>query len=496
MKIINHPVRLFQAAALFILLFSLTVFPAFAEPVYEWPGTWSRPYVKATEYGYEVGAAFRFSQAGDLLWDDNKCAYYVDGKASLLYDGITLQSGTLKAYAVSDETNDDFGYTFAANLKFSLAGNCARGVYTLRWSRYVDEYHGGPYTERAEITVEIDDDSEDVEINADTFPDQTFRNYVSSRFDTDGNGRLSRKETAPVTQLLIDEKKISSLKGIEYFTELTNLDCSHNRLKTLDISQNTNLAVLNCSNNKLTSLIVKGDIRFLSCWGNKFRKLDISNCSSLCYWVQNYQRTANSTSEYDCWKDDSYSDLWVDRTVTVIAGDTVSKPIAISISKAEIAAIEDQVYTGKSIMPAVTVTYEGSVLIKDSDYTVAYQSNKSIGTATVIITGKNSYTGTKKATFIINPAPVKILSLTAGKNKLKIKWKKGRSITGYEIEYSLKKNFSEAEPVTVSKAAKTNLLIRSLKKGKTYYVRVRTFKTVNGRHYFSAWSGTGKAKVK
>ena len=78
----------------------------------------------------------------------------------------------------------------------------------------------------------------DVEINSTNFPDETFRNYVSTNFDTDSNGTLSDSEIANVTSISVqfDESynsqtgtangvKITSLKGIEYFTELTDLDC-------------------------------------------------------------------------------------------------------------------------------------------------------------------------------------------------------------------------------------------------------------------------------
>ena len=171
-------------------------------------------------------------------------------------------------------------------------------------------------------------------------------------------------------------------------------------------------------------------------------------------------------------------------------------PDPIDISGAKISSIKAQTYTGKAIKPAITVKLDGKNLAKDTDYKVSYKNNKAVGTATVTVTGKGNYTGTIKATFKINPKPVSLSSLTAGSKKLTVKWKKSSGITGYELQYSLKKNFSSKKTVNISKAKTTSKEIKSLKKGKTYYVRIRAYKTVNGTKYYSAWSKVLKAKVK
>ena len=167
----------------------------------------------------------------------------------------------------------------------------------------------------------------------------------------------------------------------------------------------------------------------------------------------------------------------------------------ISLSKCKI-TVNNQTYTGKALKPAPVVKYGNKKLKKGTDYTVAYKNNKAIGTATVTLKGKGDYTGAAKATFKINPKAVKLSSLTAGKNKITVKWKKGSSITGYQIQYSLKKNFSSKKTVTVSKASTLKATLKKLKAGKTYYVRIRTYKKVGKTTYWSAWSAAKKAKVK
>ena len=165
------------------------------------------------------------------------------------------------------------------------------------------------------------------------------------------------------------------------------------------------------------------------------------------------------------------------------------------IETCEITGINDKVYTGKPIKPVPTVKYHGEKLVMDTDYTVSYRNNKQIGTAVVIITGKGDYTGSAEVTFRINPKPVSLSSVEAGKKKLTVKWAKGKSITGYEIQYSLKKNMKNAETIVISKAKTKKTTIKGLKPKKKYYVRIRAYKTVNGETYYSAWSSTMNAKT-
>jgi len=159
--------------------------------------------------------------------------------------------------------------------------------------------------------------------------------------------------------------------------------------------------------------------------------------------------------------------------------------------------VKDQVYTGKALKPAVKVVLNGKTLTRGSDYTVSYSYNTDIGTALVEVTGVGDYTGTATATFRINPKVVTGLKLTAGKGKLTASWKKSPGdVDGYQLQYAMKKNFSSARKVTVSKAATLKKALKNLKKGKIYYVRIRAWKKNSGYTYWSAWSGAKKAKVK
>ena len=170
-------------------------------------------------------------------------------------------------------------------------------------------------------------------------------------------------------------------------------------------------------------------------------------------------------------------------------------PKLISIKSCKITGIGDAVYTGKVIQPAPVVKYKGKKLVKGTDYTVKYANNKAVGTATVTITGVGKYGESVSKTFNINPKDVALAGLTAGKQQLTVKWKKGKSITGYEVQYDLNKSFTGAKTVAVKKTA-TKTVLKKLTTGKKYYVRIRAYKTVKGKKYYSAWSKAKSAKVK
>ena len=123
-----------------------------------------------------------------------------------------------------------------------------------------------------------------VSISAENFPDEAFRNYVSANFD-DGDGILSDTEISAVTAINVNGKGIKSLKGIEYFTALTKLDCNDNFLTELDVTQNTALTKLDCYENQITSLDLSSCTRlaYLDCCQNKLTNLEIKQCTGLTY---------------------------------------------------------------------------------------------------------------------------------------------------------------------------------------------------------------------
>ncbi len=81
-------------------------------------------------------------------------------------------------------------------------------------------------------------------------------------------------------------------------------------------------------------------------------------------------------------------------------------------------------------------------------------------------------------------------------NALKNTWSKKSGISGYEIQYSLKKNFKKSKTIKIRKNSATSKTIKNLKNKKKYYVRIRTYRKVAGKIYRSAWSKRRSIKTK
>lgn len=127
---------------------------------------------------------------------------------------------------------------------------------------------------------------------------------------------------------------------------------------------------------------------------------------------------------------------------------------------------------------------------------VEYLSPKSkkVGIYTIKITLQdNPYaTGVIYRTYKIVPKTTKIKSHKAKKGAIALKWKKQDA--RYEIQYSTHKNMKNA----VSKKFKTatSTTLKHLSRKKYYYVRIRTYKIVNGKYIYSAYSSIRKIRAK
>ena len=177
---------------------------------------------------------------------------------------------------------------------------------------------------------------------------------------------------------------------------------------------------------------------------------------------------------------------------------SVSKTYSIknNFKKATISGISNKSYTGKNITQSVTVKYNGKTLKKGTDYTVSYSNSKNIGTATVKIAGKGSYTGTITKTFKINPAKQEIQKLTSKSKAFFVDWAQKGSATGYEIQYATNSKFTSAKKVTITNKKTDKTTISKLSGKKKYYVRVRSYTTVKGTKYYGAWSASKSVTTK
>ncbi len=106
-------------------------------------------------------------------------------------------------------------------------------------------------------------------------------------------------------------------------------------------------------------------------------------------------------------------------------------------------------------------------------------------------TGRGAASAKKTMYYMAAP---KISSVkNSASKKIVVQWKKNAKASGYEVKYVLG---SSTKTKTISKAATVKATLSGLKKGKTYKVSVRSFKTVGKTKYYSPWSAAKSVKVK
>ena len=106
-------------------------------------------------------------------------------------------------------------------------------------------------------------------------------------------------------------------------------------------------------------------------------------------------------------------------------------------------------------------------------------------------------TPTTSAKAVSKPKSAKIKKVKAAKKAVSVEWKKVSGVKGYQIQVATDKKFKKnKKTVTVKKQKTTKVTIKKLKAKKKYYVRIRTYKTVNGKKVYSSWSKVKTVKTK
>ncbi len=203
-----------------------------------------------------------------------------------------------------------------------------------------------------------------VAINAANFPDEIFRQYVADNFDINGDGVLSATEIESITVISVNDKGISDLTGIEYFTVLKYLLCNNNQLISLDVSKNTALLNLSCNSNQLTAIDVSSNtaLTLLHCYDNELTTIDVSKNTALkgLYCGNNLLTSINLS------KNRQLSSLICEDNTYVInlkdnKFDLSTLPTGFDISKAsewENGTVEGNILTVADITKAVSYKYD------------------------------------------------------------------------------------------------------------------------------------------
>ena len=131
-------------------------------------------------------------------------------------------------------------------------------------------------------------------------------------------------------------------------------------------------------------------------------------------------------------------------------------------------------------------SYSAKKLKAGTKYTYSVYAYKKSGNSK--IKGKE-----KSKAFVTKPSKVKSVKTTAKSKACKISWKKVAGASGYQVYMATSK---KGKYKKIGDTKKLNLTKKSLKKGKTYYFKVRAYKTLNKKKTYGAYSVKVKAKIK
>lgn len=173
-------------------------------------------------------------------------------------------------------------------------------------------------------------------------------------------------------------------------------------------------------------------------------------------------------------------------TVTV-KDSTITVSNKSQTTKLDVKADKDAKLTYKSDNKSVKVDKNGKVTI----------AKNFVGKATITVTATSgSVKSTKKVTITVNPKGTTFRAVYNGKGrKLKAYWNRNSQVDGYQLQYGTSKNFTGCKTVTLKSNQCTGSVRTGLKKNATYYVRIRTYKRVSGKTYYSDWSKVKSFKV-
>lgn len=173
-------------------------------------------------------------------------------------------------------------------------------------------------------------------------------------------------------------------------------------------------------------------------------------------------------------------------TVTV-KDSTITVSNKNQTTKLDVKADKDAKLTYKSDNKSVKVDKNGKVTI----------AKNFVGKATITVTATSGGAKTtQKVTITVNPKGTTFRAVYNGKGrKLKAYWNRNSQVDGYQLQYGTGKNFTGCKTVTLKSNQCTGSVRTGLKKNATYYVRIRTYKRVSGKTYYSDWSKVKSFKV-
>lgn len=149
---------------------------------------------------------------------------------------------------------------------------------------------------------------------------------------------------------------------------------------------------------------------------------------------------------------------------------------------------DSYVFKGKEVTPKAVVYCDGQKLKKNDNYSIKYENNNNIGMGSIIATGKGQYSNGIKSEFLINPQKVKIKKIVPTETGFEALWKENKYVDGYEIEYAQTSYFFGSMVMKIEGSKNTSFKASNLRPNAKYYVRLRSYKVVDNKFYYSVWS--------
>ena len=180
--------------------------------------------------------------------------------------------------------------------------------------------------------------------------------------------------------------------------------------------------------------------------------------------------------------------------------DTAITPVPAVINASDITLTKSK----KKANIITSIESDGKVSLKSSNTKVVKISGTKVipvnpGKANVTITvaaGTRYAAASKTVTITVIPAKTSLRSVKSKTAKqATVTWKKAKSISGYQISYSQNSSMKKAKTLTVKDSA-TRATLKELVSKKKYYVRIRTYKVVSGKKYYSKWSSKKSVKIR
>lgn len=367
-------------------------------------------------------------------------------------------------------------------------------------------------------------------------PDENFRKFINEKFfqkdlkDDSTFTKVMQETLAEYKEELdVSSLGIVNLKGVEYFTGITELDCSHNNLQLLDIStmkqlknldvsynnllditlpKDSALEVLDCSNNNLAMLNLAGfeKVEDLDCSNNKIALLNVAGL----YKLKFLDCSDNVLAVLSVDGLTALEELYCDGNALVSLNVSALKNLKVVENRKSVLNLKVQAVGTDCgvVLPAGAVkpenisnsgTYKEAeraiVWDKITEVPASFTYTYAIPDVSQMVTVTVYVDKTDFAEKAITLGKVDSLTVTSSAyNKVKLTWSGVDGATGYRVYRSTSKTSGFTKIKTITSNSKVTYTNSGISCGTTYYYKVRAYRLIDGNYYFGSYSAVVSGK--